>query len=128
MERIKRGDTVQVMAGHDAAEARRQGRPLQGTVHRVIRGWHIDRYHRRVARDRNKDRVVISGVNLVKKHQRRTGDVRTQTGIIQREAPIHVSNVMLVCPSCKEPTRVGFRVYEGGGKARVCKRCGEEIQ
>jgi large subunit ribosomal protein L24 len=127
MERIKKGDLVEVITGRDAAAARREGKVIQGTVHRVVRGYRIDRHHRRVGRDYDKDRVVVQGVNLITKHQRRTGDVRTQVGRIEREAPIHISNVMLVCPSCKEPTRVGFRVYEDGSKARYCKRCDEAI-
>lgn len=127
MERIKRGDTVEITAGRDAAAARREGRTVRGTVHRVIHGYEIDRLHRKVARDRNKDRVVVQGVNLIIKHQRRTGDVRTQVGRIEREAPIHISNVMLVCPSCKEATRVGFHVDEDGAKTRYCKRCDETI-
>lgn len=127
MERIKRGDTVEVVVGKDAAAARREGKVVRGTVHRVVRGYNIDRQHRKTGRDPNKDRVVVQGVNLIVKHQRRTGDVRTQVGRIEREAPIHISNVMLVCPSCKDPTRVGFRVFEDGSKARYCKRCGEVI-
>ncbi len=128
MERIKKGDLVEVITGRDAAAARREGKVVQGTVHRVIRGYKIDRNHRRVGRDYDKDRVVVQGVNLIVKHQRRTGDVRTQVGRIEREAPIHMSNVMLVCPSCKEPTRVGFRIYEDGSKERYCKRCDEAIE
>ena len=127
MERIKKGDTVEVIAGRDAAEARRQGKPLRGTVHRVIPSYTIDRHFRKAGRDPNQDRVVVQGVNLVIKHQRRTGDVRTQVGRIEREAPIHISNVMLVCPSCKEATRIGVRVFEDGAKARFCKKCGEPI-
>lgn len=127
MERIKKGDTVEVIAGRDFANARRQGRKVQGVVHRVIRAYKIDRHHRRVGRDPDKDRVVVQGVNLITKHQRRTGDVRTQYGRIEMEAPIHISNVMLVCPSCKEATRVGFRVFEDGSKVRYCKRCNEAI-
>jgi large subunit ribosomal protein L24 len=123
MERIKRGDTVEVITGRDAAAARREGRNLRGTVHRVEYGYEIDRYHRKVRRDPNQDRVVVQGVNLIIKHQRRTGDVRTQVGRIEREAPIHVSNVMLVCPSCREATRVGFRVFDDGTKVRYCKKC-----
>ena len=128
MERIKKGDTVEVVVGGDAAAARREGRTLRGTVHRVIPGYSIDRYHRKVGRDPNNDRVVVQGVNLIIKHQRRTGDVRTQVGRIEREAPIHISNVMLVCPSCKEATRVGFRVFEDGSKVRYCKHCDEGIE
>lgn len=127
MERIKKGDLIEVTAGRDAADSRREGKRLQGTVHRVIPGYTIDRRHRKVRRDQNKDRIVVQGVNLIIKHQRRTGDVRTQTGRIEREASIHISNVMLVCPSCKETTRVGFKVFEDGSKSRICKRCDQAI-
>lgn len=127
MERIKKGDTVEVITGGSAAAARREGKKVQGTVHRVIHGYKIDRYQQRVGRDHSKDRVVVQGVNLIIKHQRRTGDVRTQVGRIEREAPIHISNVALVCPSCKESTRVGIRRFEDGTKARYCKRCDEAI-
>lgn len=127
MERIKRGDLVEVIAGKDAAAARREKKTVRGTVHRVIRGYTIDRKHRKLGRDRSKDRVVVQGVNLITKHQRRTGDVRTQVGRIEREAAIHISNVMLVCPSCKKPSRVGIRVFDDGAKARFCKRCQEAI-
>jgi large subunit ribosomal protein L24 len=127
MERIKKGDTVEIRKGRDAAAARREGKTVQGTVNRVIRGYKIDRYRRKVARDPNRDRVVVQGVNLIIKHQRRTGDVRTQFGRIEMEAPIHVSNVALVCPSCREATRIGFRVTEDGYKTRYCKSCDEAI-
>jgi large subunit ribosomal protein L24 len=127
MERIKKGDTVEVQVGRDAAAARRDGRTVRGTVHRVIRGYKIDRGRRKADRDRSQDRVVVQGVNLIIKHQRRTGDVRTQVGRIEREAPIHISNVMLVCPSCKEATRVGFRQFEDGSRERYCKHCDEAI-
>lgn len=127
MERIKKGDLVEVIAGKDAAAARREKKTVRATVHRVIRGYRIDRRHRKVGRDPSQDSVVVQGVNLIVKHQRRTGDVRTQVGRIEREAPIHISNVMLVCPSCKKATRVGIRVFEDGTKARYCKRCEESI-
>jgi large subunit ribosomal protein L24 len=127
MQRIKKGDTVRVIVGSDAAAARREGKVVEGTVHRVIPGFKIDRRHRKLGRDYSKDRVVVQGVNLIIKHQRRTGDIRTQVGRIEREAPIHISNVMLVCPSCKEATRVGFRIGEEGLKVRYCKRCDEAI-
>lgn len=127
MERIKKGDLVQVMTGKDAAAARREGRTVRGTVHRVIHGYKVDRIHRKVGRDRTNDRIVIQGVNLIIKHQRRTGDVRTQVGRIEREAPIHASNVMLVCSSCKEAVRIGIRVEDDGSRARFCKKCDETI-
>ncbi len=125
MMRIKRGDLVEVISGDDAGE--------RGEVQRVIRGKRrlsrrmTKKLGRSVVRDPNLDRVVVAGVNFIKKHQRRTGDVRTQVGIIEREAPIHISNVMLVCPHCDEPTRVRMRVFEDGSRARECKRCGQLI-
>lgn len=127
MERIKKGDLVEVTKGKDAAAARREGRSVRGTVHRVVPGYKIDRTRRKVGRDRNDDRIVVQGVNLIVKHQRRTGDVRTQVGRIEREAPIYASNVMLVCPSCKEATRIGIRVQDDGSRARFCKKCDESI-
>ncbi|NLF14112.1 MAG: 50S ribosomal protein L24 [Anaerolineaceae bacterium] len=127
MQRIKKGDTVELIAGKDAAEARRNGRTVRGTVNRVVPGYKIDRMRRKVGRDPEKDRVVVQGVNIIIKHQRRTGDVRTQFGRIELEAPIHISNVMLVCPSCKKATRVGFRTLEDGTKSRYCKSCDELI-
>jgi len=102
--KIKKGDTVEVISGNDKG--------MRGTVHIVYP---------------KKNRVVVSGVHLIKKHQRRTGDVRTQVGIIEREAPIHISNVALVCPHCDRPTRVGYRVMPDGTKSRVCRKCGEII-
>lgn len=104
--RIKKGDTVEVIAGDDLH--------VRGTVQRVTSGG---------------ERVVVSGVNIVKKHQRpvRAGRGRTQAGIIEFEAPIHISNVMLVCPHCNRRVRVGFVRREDGSKARVCKKCGEVI-
>ncbi len=102
MRKIKKGDTVEVICGDD--------RGVRGTVQRVIP---------------KKNRVVVSGVNLVKKHQRPISaeGVRAQAGIIEFEAPIHISNVMLVCPHCNQRTRVGFRYVEDGRKVRVCKKC-----
>lgn len=72
------------------------------------------------------DRIVIEGVNMVKRHMKPRPNVR-QAGIIEREAPIHVSKVMLVCNKCNKPTRVGFLVTEGKNKVRVCRQCNEVI-
>jgi large subunit ribosomal protein L14 len=113
---IRKGDTVLVIAGDDKGK--------RGEVQRVIRGKRAGRHP---GRDPNLDRVVVAGVNLIKKHQRRTGDVRTQFGIIEREAPLHISNVMLVCPKCNEPTRVGHERYPDGTRSRICKKCGQPI-
>jgi large subunit ribosomal protein L24 len=71
-------------------------------------------------------RVIIEGANLIKKHTKAIRNVR-QAGIIEREAPIDVSNVMLVCQKCNHPTRVGFSILQDGTKARVCRVCHEVI-
>lgn len=107
MFRIRRGDTVEIVSGNE--------RGARGIVQRV--------YPR-------KQRVVVQGVNVVKKHQRpvQAGRGQVRAGIIEFEAPVHLSNVMLVCPSCDERTRVGFSTDEGGVKARVCKQCGVDIE
>ena len=75
------------------------------------------------------DRVVVAGINIVKKHQRpvRAGRGEVQAGIIEFEAPLNISNVMLVCSRCDELTRVGFARQEDGRKVRVCKICGEVV-
>lgn len=73
-----------------------------------------------------KNRVVVEGVNIVKKHIKR-GRAR-QAGIVEVEAPFNVSNVMLVCPSCKQPSRVGIRSTEEGKNQRFCKKCDQVIE
>ena len=72
------------------------------------------------------ERILVDGVNFIKRHTRARGQVR-QAGIIEREAPIHVSNVMLLCSRCNHPARVGYKFLEDGRKARVCRSCGEVI-
>ena len=72
-----------------------------------------------------KDRVVIEGVNIIRRHMKQ-GRAR-QAGIVEMEAPLHVSNVMLFCPSCNSATRVGFRVAADGSKERYCKKCDAAI-
>jgi large subunit ribosomal protein L24 len=73
-----------------------------------------------------KERILVEGINFIKKHVRATGQVR-QAGIIERETPIQVSNVMLLCNKCNHPTRVGFHTLEDGRKVRICRSCGEVI-
>ena len=72
------------------------------------------------------ERVLVGGVNFIKKHTRARGRVR-QAGIIEQEAPIHVSNVMLLCNKCNHPTRVSFLFLGDGKKVRICRSCGEVI-
>jgi large subunit ribosomal protein L24 len=69
------------------------------------------------------ERVIVDSVNMVKKHSKARGAAR-QAGIIEREAPMHVSNVMLICNKCDRPSRVGFRVVDGK-KVRLCSSCNE---
>ena len=104
--RIKEGDEVQVISGNFKG--------ARGTVQRVIP---------------KKNRVVVSGVNLVKKHQRPqpTGGRQAQGGIIEFEAPIDASNVMLIDPETSEPTRVTIERDENGRRVRVAKRSGAEL-
>lgn len=106
MQRIKKGDTVEVIAGKDKGQ--------RGQVLRVL----------------NKaNRVVVERVNIVKKHQKQqqAGRQQTQPGIIEFEAPLDSSNVMLVCTNCNQRTRVGFRMNEDSHKVRFCKKCDGEI-
>lgn len=72
------------------------------------------------------DQVIVEGLNIVRKHQRQQGVAR-QTGIIEVEAPLNKSKVQLICPSCDEPTRVGFRFDDEGNKSRYCKKCDSDI-
>jgi len=119
MQKIKKGDMVQVTNGNEIV--------MRGEVERIIRGWHVTGQNVRTKRNPNLDKVVVRGVNLRKKHQRRTGQTRTQTGIIEFEAPIHISNVMLVCPETNELTRVGIRRDENGQRIRFSKKSGNDI-
>ena len=99
--KIKKGDTVQVTTGNDT-----------GKTGRVIKIY-LD-----------KDRVVVEGVNIVKKHARPTQD-NPQGGIMEKEASIHISNIMLVVGG--KPTRVGFKSLENGKKVKFAKTTGEVI-
>jgi len=118
MQRIKKGDTVQVITGNEIG--------ARGEVEKVLHGWYVDRFNQRLQRKPDDDKIIIRGVNIRKKHQRPDSQTRTQTGIIERESPVHISNVMLVCPNCDEASRVGFRI-EGDHKVRYCKHCGSPI-
>ena len=68
--------------------------------------------------------AVVEKVNMVKRHTR-AGGKNAQGGIVEKEAPIHISNLMLVCSKCAEPSRLGRRILDDGSKVRVCKKCGE---
>ncbi|MBR1573932.1 MAG: 50S ribosomal protein L24 [Bacteroidales bacterium] len=100
---IKKGDTVYVNAGNDKGKT--------GKVLEVIR---------------DKDRVVVEGINMVSKHTKPNAKA-PQGGIIKQEAGIHVSNVQLIDPASNKPTRVGYK-FEDGKKIRYAKKSGEEIK
>ncbi len=105
--RFKVGDEVEIIAGND--------RGLRGEITRVIP---------------RENRVVVQGLNMVKKHAKPRpsgGRTPTQGGIIEFEAPMDASNVMLVCPQTDAPTRIGFRRNEEGVRVRYSKRSGEDI-
>ena len=110
--KICRGDQVEVIAGNDKGE--------RGEVLNVIRKKNTDGTY-----DPNRVYVVVSGVRMSIKHQGRT-QVSTQTGRIEREAPIHISNVMLI-GSDDEPTRTGYTVSDSGEKTRVDRRTGTPL-
>ncbi len=102
--RIRKGDEVEVIAGKD--------RGKRGTVQEVHPAQR---------------RIVVGGVNIVKRHQKQNPSRNIKGGIIEQPGALDVSKVMLVCPKCGEPTRVGHRVSEDGEKQRVCKNCDEAI-
>lgn len=72
----------------------------------------------------SKDRLLIEKINMIKRHMKPTKKY-AQGGIIEKEAPIHISNVMLLCPKCSKPTRIGNTALQDGRKVRVCKKCRE---
>ena len=71
-----------------------------------------------------KERVIIEKINFIKKHSRPQGQQK-RGGILEKEAPLHISNVMLLCEKCNKSVRIGYRVLDGGKKARFCRKCGE---
>ncbi|MGA8848715.1 MAG: 50S ribosomal protein L24 [Dehalococcoidia bacterium] len=101
--KIRKNDTVVIVAGKDNGK--------RGKVRHALP---------------DKERVIIEGANMIKRHSRARGAAR-QAGIIELEAPIHVSNVMLVCEKCGKPTRVSFSFLADGKKVRICNSCREVI-
>ena len=101
--RIRKDDKVKVVSGKD-----------KGKIGKVLRI------------DSKSDRVLVENINMVKRHSRPTAQNR-QGGIIEREATIHLSNVMLMCGKCMESTRVGMKTLEDGKKVRYCRKCDEII-
>ncbi len=99
--KIKKNDIVQVISGKHKGE--------KGKVLKV---------------DREKGRILVEKVNFIKRHVKPSAAHR-QGGIIEREGSMHISNIMLVCPKCKLPVKIGKRLLEDGSKVRFCKQCDE---
>jgi len=100
--RIKKNDTVMVITGKEKGKT--------GRVYKVMSDG---------------GRVLVEKLNIVKRHTRPNAENR-QGGIIEKEAPLEISNVMLVCPKCSKPARVSYS-YDGDTKVRTCKKCGDTI-
>ena len=102
--RIRKDDKVMVIAGKD-----------QGKIGKVLKVLH------------KHDTVVVEKVNVAKRHVKPNPYRREPGGIVDKEMPIHVSNLMVVCPACAAPPRVGYRYAEDGKKIRFCKKCNETL-
>jgi large subunit ribosomal protein L24 len=96
---VRKNDTVAVTTGKDSGK--------RGRVLRVLPG---------------KNRLVVEGVNLIKRHTKANPQRQIQGGIVEREASLHASNVQLVCPECGKVTRIGHKI-EGDRKVRICRKC-----
>jgi large subunit ribosomal protein L24 len=70
-----------------------------------------------------KNRVVVEGVNIIKRHTKPNPQRQIKGGVVEREAPVHASNVQLVCPECNKPTRLGRKILGDGRKVRICRKC-----
>ena len=105
MKKIVKSDTVLVLTGND-----------KGKTGKILKVFP------------DKNQAVVEGVNLIKRHSRPTKDL-PQDGIVEKEGPIQISNLKVVCPKCNKPTRVGIRILEDKSKVRFCKNadCGEMI-
>ncbi|MFV0437004.1 MAG: 50S ribosomal protein L24 [Desulfopila sp.] len=101
---LKKDDQVEVIAGKD-----------KGRVGKILK----------VLRDENK--AIVERINMVKRHTKAT-EMNQQGQIVDKEAPIHVSNLQLICPECTKTGRIGRKIHEDGTKIRFCKSCGESIE
>lgn len=101
--RIRKGDTVMVIAGRERGKT--------GKVLRVLTTTH---------------RAAVERLNLVKRHTKARG-AQSQFGIVEKEAPIHLSNLMIMCDKCSAPVRMGKRRLEDGHSIRICRRCKEQL-
>ena len=101
---IRRNDTVIVTTGKDSGK--------RGRVLKVLP---------------ESNRLIVEGVNLIKRHTRPNPQRNIKGGIVQREASLHASNVQLVCPECGEKTRIGHKILSDGRKVRICRNCEEVV-
>ena len=104
MSDIKKNDKVEVLSGKE------KGR--QGKVIKIMK---------------EKDMALVERVNMVKRHTKPGGKAGQQGGIVEKEAPLKLSKLMLVCPKCSKTTRIGSRVLDRGDRVRYCKKCSEQI-
>lgn len=100
---IKQGDNIVVIAGKEKGK--------KGKVLRV---------------SPTQNRAIVEALNMAKHHERPSRS-NPQGGILEKEAPLHASNLMLICPKCNRPTRVGHTALEDGAKVRTCKKCSEIV-
>jgi len=116
MRKIKRDDTVMVLAGRDRGKT--------GVVRQVIGGGDLIKVkgHRPKVTE---DKVFVTGLNMSKRHRRQQQGV-AQAGIVEKEMPLPLAKVMLICKSCNKPSRVGFTT-RADAKHRVCRNCGQDI-
>ena len=101
--KVAKNDTVLIISGDD-----------RGKMGKVLRVFP------------NRQRLLVEGIHFIKKHSR-PSQTNPKGGIVEKEAPIHISNVMVVCPKCNAPTKVGRKMLEDGRKSRMCKQCGEML-
>ncbi len=101
--RIKKDDKVKVLTGKDKGKI--------GKVLKVVK---------------KTNRVVVENINMVKVHQR-PSQANPQGGIVEKNMPIHISNLMIMCNSCVKPTRIGMKQLEDGKRVRICKKCDQQI-
>jgi len=104
MSHIKKNDKVKVLAGKEKGRS--------GKVLKIIR---------------EKDAALVERLNFVKRHTRAAGKAGQSGGIIEKEAPIKLSKLMLVCPKCSKATRVGMQTLDDGDRVRFCKKCSEQL-
>lgn len=98
---IKKNDKVTILSGKE-----------QGKIGNVLKV------------DAEKGRAIVEKINIVKRHSKPSAQ-NAQGGIIEKEAPLHISNLMIICNKCAEPTRIGKRILDDGTRVRICKKCGE---